>query len=166
MTDTQSLEALIAHSKPIILAAAKRYLLSGRAEEVEDVLQEVYLKLFKLWKKRELGRINKLDVFLYTIAKNQCLTWNRTHQRTGPLANEADIEAPIPDLSPESREALHQAIATMSPLYQTLVYRILDGFTLRELSQQLSMSLNTLKAQFRRARKHLLTQLSKEEESQ
>ena len=161
---TDCLETLIATSKSIVIAVAKQYLAPGRAEDIDDVVQEVYLKIFILSKKGKLNHITQIESFLYIMTKNQCLTWNRKNGRTSPLEQTHDaISAPTPSLDLDSREALYGAISTMPHCYRTLIQRILDGYTLSELSAQLSISINTLKSQYHRAKKCLLVHLSQKE---
>ncbi len=146
------IESLIEHTKPVVLSAVKRYLATGSSEDIDDICQEIYLKLFILSKNNRLHNIQSIEGFIYTLSKNQCITWNRRHKYTVSIDDTDDAAMSIcSTISPEARLALREAIEAMPDHYKTVLNKLLDGWTLSEISISLSIGINTIKSQYRRA---------------
>lgn len=145
------IESLIAHTKPVVLSAVKRHLATGKLEDIDDICQEIYLKLFILSKNNRLDSIQNIEAFIYTLSKNQSISWNRRHKHTVSIDDTDDEIASYPNISPEAHLALREAISIMPSHYKTVLNKLLDGWTLSEISTSLSIGINTVKSQYRRA---------------
>lgn len=123
----------------------------GSRQDAEDCCQNVFLKLFK--NKDMLSREPEyLKAWLIRVTVNECKNFLRFRFRhkTEPLDF---IDAYYKD----SHERLvMERIMSMSPVYrETLYLHCFCGYSLRELSELLRCSENTLKSRLRRGREML-----------
>jgi RNA polymerase sigma-70 factor (ECF subfamily) len=133
--------------------------------EVEDVAQEVFLKVFT--------RIHAFDgrsrfyTWLYRVAANAAKDHvkHRSRRPSVPLSE----EAPIPDGEPgprahaaslERRRAVRDAIAALPARYrEVLTLRELEGFSYAEIAEVLDVSIGTVESRIHRARARLRQRL-------
>jgi len=133
--------------------------------EVEDVAQEVFLKVFT--------RIHAFDgrsrfyTWLYRVAANAAKDHvkHRSRRPSVPLSE----EAPISDgnagpraqaVSLERRRAVREAIAALPTRYrEVLTLRELEGFSYAEIAEILKLSIGTVESRIHRARARLRQRL-------
>ena len=141
-----------------------------RPEDVEDVAQQVFLKAY-------LG-IRKFDqraafsTWLYKIAVNECWDYLRK-KKVRPLVYEADLseeqvsrldgivsaERPPegPNVRLETRETLTRLLEALPEQdRQLLVLKEMEGFSVQELADILSLNVNTVKVRLFRARGRIM----------
>ncbi len=139
-----------------------RYLLclSLVPEEVEEVIQEAFLRLYKHL--HAGGREDNLRSWLYRVAHN--LSVNRTRSRqyltdTSPeqwqeLTLSRCDPAPGPEellLEKEKMTRLHNAIGSLSELQRNCVHLRVEGFRYREIAAILGVGIPTVSESLRRA---------------
>jgi RNA polymerase sigma-70 factor (ECF subfamily) len=130
------------------------------AEEVEEVIQEAFLRLYKHL--HGGGREDNLRSWLYRVAHN--LSVNRTKSRqylavTSPerwhqLTVSTSDPAPGPEeilLEKEKMTRLHNSIAALSELQRNCVYLRIEGFRYREIAAILGVGIPTVSESLRRA---------------
>jgi RNA polymerase sigma-70 factor (ECF subfamily) len=126
------------------------YHLSGSSATAEDVLQEVFLKI---WRDRsELTGIENFNAYLFRMAQNQAINVLRRQSR------EALILAEIRRIAPEGIQGdealyakeveavLHKAINSL-PARQRRVYQLSreDGLKYEEIAATLNISVSTVR---------------------
>lgn len=130
--------------------------LLGSREEAEEVLQDTFLKLcrnphsFRL----EGGSVR---AFVYTVARNACLSRLRA-RRARPLKAE-DLDLHDPDSSfevlsarPNMNLEVQQALEQLEPLDRQLLNEaFFDGYSHGELAAHFGLPLGTVKSRVRRA---------------
>jgi len=133
--------------------------------EVEDVAQEVFLKVFM--------RISAFDgrsrfyTWLYRVAANAAK--DHLKKRIRRPAVPLDEDAGIPDTAGgpreraatrEDRRMVREAIASLPPRYrEVLALRELEGFTYNEIAGVLRLSMGTVESRLHRARARLKRRL-------
>ena len=130
--------------------------------DAQDVMQEVFLRAYRnLYALRHPHRFRS---WLYTIMSNECNRWlaraAKTRQRETMLADAEDNDVgvePAYAVSAEGwREDLEQAIAALSDENRVAVSMFYMGdCTLKEISEFLGVSVNTVKTKLHRARRQL-----------
>jgi len=128
--------------------------------EVDDVVQESYLKAFLAWQK---GRLTSVRGFLFTVAGNITVSLFRRRRLIAPLPvsefpdlrvvdDDADTVESI--CSGEELDLIAGAIATLPDrCRQVAVRRILQGQDSRTIARELGMSEPTVRVQLARAMK-------------
>jgi RNA polymerase sigma-70 factor, ECF subfamily len=139
-------------------------------EDVEDVVQQVFLKVYVSIRKFDLRAA--FSTWLYKITVNECWDYLRK-KKVRPLVYEADMSeekvsrldgiasAERPPESPseraETQEMLHWMLNQLQEQdRQLLVLKEIEGFSVQELAHMLDLNVNTVKVRLFRARGRLM----------
>ena len=126
----------------------------ARAEEAEDLAQEVYLRLLRT-DEREHGHIENAQAYLFTVAANLLKERAVLAARAGsslPL-DESKNDLAATDLTPEETFYTHArgrrlwtVVDGLPPRYRAvLLLHYRDGMTYREIGANAGMSAHTVK---------------------
>jgi RNA polymerase sigma-70 factor (ECF subfamily) len=141
-----------------------------RQEDVEDVAQQVFLKVFLSL--RKFDQRAAFSTWLYKIAVNECWDYLRK-KKVRPLVYEADLseeqvsrldgivsaERPPegPNARAEAREVLDRMLTSLPEQdRQLLVLKEMEGFSVQELAEILNLNVNTVKVRLFRARGRIM----------
>lgn len=147
-----------------------------RREDVEDVAQQVFIKVFQSLKR--FDRRSAFSTWLYKVTVNECWDYLRK-KRARPLVYEADLseeqaqavfggEARSPmgneggagasaDRRAELRDLLDRLLAELTEEEQAmLMLKEVEGFSVEEIGEILGMNVNTVKVRLFRARGRLM----------
>ena len=135
------------HYRHRIYAIAFRLL--GSASQAEDVVQDIFLKM---WLKRgELHEISHFKAYLFTVTRNHIFTSLKLIARQQLAASELSAAAAneIKDaaiIHTEYEQSLQRAIAQLSP-QQELIYKLSkeEGLKRNEIADRLQLSPETIK---------------------
>ncbi len=138
----------------------------GNAQEAEDVVQEVFIKM---WNNRaEAQHIANKEAWCVRLTKNLAIDKSRSkHRRTQSLSTGFDMVGvqPLPDRVAEVKDSVERMRRLMEslPEKQKIVIQLRDveGHTYQEIADALDIPLNTVKVTVFRARQFLKTQLLK-----
>jgi len=140
--DEESLEILIKRYLKPMYSFIFRFV--GDTQTAEDIAQETFIKVWRNLKK--FDRNKKFKTWIFTIAKNTCLDWQKK-KKTLPLSFAEAVRGPSPILS----ESLDRILERISPKYRMVLFlRYNDHFTFREIAESLGESINTIKTRHRR----------------
>ena len=150
-------KALYVTYKPVLLAICMRYMRDK--SEAEDILHEVFLKIFD--KIKQFKSEGSLEGWLKRIAVNQCLTILKKEQRY--QATSLDIAPELPEEELEGHytyEQLKSALHAIPKDFQVVfsLYAI-DGLSHKEIAAQMGIPEETSRTRCYRAKnlikKHL-----------
>ncbi|MEK6552272.1 MAG: sigma-70 family RNA polymerase sigma factor [Bacteroidota bacterium] len=134
------------------------FLTLGDAEFVDDISQDVFISVYH--KLKEFRFESKFTTWLYRITVNKCRDYLRkkrvrsifvpikdsdTEYGTGPFSENVDI----PNLVRSAIEKLPEKLRT------PLVMRDIDGFSYKEIADQMGTEVGTIKSRIFRARESL-----------
>jgi RNA polymerase sigma-70 factor (ECF subfamily) len=133
--------------------------------EVEDVAQEVFLKVFL--KISAFDGRSKFYTWLYRVAANAAKDHVKKRRRRPAVALDEDAQLPHRGHGPEERAAqserrrlVREAIASLPERYrEVLALRELDGMTYNEIAGVLRLSIGTVESRLHRARARLKRRL-------
>ena len=136
------------------------YRITGNAQDAEDVLQTVFLKLTHHGEPKV--PVDNLSSYLYRTAVNAALDLLRTRRHSVPIdeiENTPDQDTPGPDRGHESAEiraSLRRALATL-PEQAALVFalRYLEGYGNHEIARMVGVSRVTIAVSLHRTRHRL-----------
>jgi RNA polymerase sigma-19 factor, ECF subfamily len=119
------------------------------AVEVEDLAQEIYLRLLRA---PDLLEVRNPQAYLLRVAGNVVAEWRRQSPPLEPFAPEED-GAPIDGCLPElvldaalSQERLNQQLARMSPMMRAVVLlRLRDEHSYKRIAQELDLTLRQVR---------------------
>ncbi len=138
------------------------YRMLGQRQDAEDVVQEVFLRVFKHLDKWDIKRPFK--PWLFTIAVNRCRTYLEKRAKM-PLFNEEIIHlatSPCEQLQGELGEELQLALESLREEYRTcfILYHQQD-LNCAEIGDILDRPEGTIKTWLHRARKELAEWLTR-----
>jgi RNA polymerase sigma-70 factor, ECF subfamily len=136
----------------------------GNVAEAEDVVQEVFIKV---WNKRnEIESFNNLEAWCMTLTKNLSIDKLRSkHRRVDALPDSYDM--PSQSVSPYQATVTNDTISriekmmTALPEKQRMVMQLRDieGMSYKEIAEILKITLDQVKINLFRARKDIRSQL-------
>jgi RNA polymerase sigma-70 factor (ECF subfamily) len=129
----------------------------GERQAAEDVLQDVYVTIWKRAGAYEPGRASPIS-WLATIARNRAIDWRRAQQRRSAMPVEE--APPLPDPAPgaqatlllaEDERRLHDCLSRLSEAQSRAIRTaFFDGVTYAELAERGGVPLGTVKSWVRR----------------
>jgi RNA polymerase sigma-70 factor (ECF subfamily) len=160
--DSEAFEQLVRKYERRVFATVRRYI--GDDSAVDDIAQEVFLQVWT--KAKQFKGKSSFSTWLYRIVANKCLNYRekRAKRQTLPLSDA------IPDNKPDM-EQLHEkddeaafvrAAVDKLPKRQriALVLSQFDGYSYKEISEIMKVSLSSVESLIFRARKGLLKELT------
>lgn len=176
--DTEAFAALLRRYEKTVYRTC--YLVTGNAEDAEDLTQEVFLRVWS-----GIGNYrgeSKFFTWLYAVTKHVCADRVRKNSRTPkhisltPPDGAEDVSAPEPrdtdrQNAPdeavclrETQEAVRRAIASLKDEYRVIVLlRDIEGCSYEEIAAILGIEVGTVKSRLNRAREALKKRLRKTE---
>jgi RNA polymerase sigma-70 factor (family 1) len=137
--------------------------------EAEDIVQEIFLKLWKL--KDKLEQIENIDAFAFRMTRNLCLDRIKTKK---PQLYDDPVEAgfgeevahaPDPEDQVIMQDAISQVHSAMDRLpeqQKTIMHlRDIEGYEYEEIADMLEMEVNNIRVTVSRARKTIRESISK-----
>ena len=152
------LETVIVREQDMLFRFA--YMRVGNRADSEDIVQDVFLKLFR--SSENLMSVRNVKHYLIRSISNACMDFHRRRQETLPL-EKADKEA-VPDEDVKMYEEYLRitALARMLPSEQreVLYMKCIDGLKFREISDILDIPEATVKSRYRYAIQGIQKQLN------
>jgi RNA polymerase sigma factor (sigma-70 family) len=133
------------------------YLLTGNAEEADEVLQDAFVAVWERWDR--VGAMDDPTGYLYRTALNRHRSALR---RTARAARRAVGQAHGPDLfaQADERDALARALSHLSPRRrEAIVLTVLLGYGSAEAAAAMGISDVTVRRLAQEAREHLRREL-------
>jgi RNA polymerase sigma-70 factor (ECF subfamily) len=160
-------EELIRHHQQRVFGLVNGIL--RRRDDVEDVVQQVFLKVFISLKR--FDQRSAFSTWLYKISVNECWDYLRK-RKVRPLTYEADLSedqvsrldgvasAENPPEDPgqlaEARDLLKRMLDKLPEEdRQLLMLKEVEGFSVQELAEMLNLNVNTVKVRLFRSRARL-----------
>ncbi len=139
-------------------------------DEVEDICQEVFIKIFKTLKK--FRGDSKLSTWIATIAYNSAITHIRKQKRRGEVSYSEDPNLILSEKDSglnqkivekeEAKKYLMQLVESLPVNYRTVITLFhLEEFSYKEIEEITGMPEGTIKSYLSRARKLLKGKIEK-----
>jgi RNA polymerase sigma-70 factor, ECF subfamily len=126
------------------------------AQEAPDVVQEVFLRVFRSL--HQFSGASRFRTWLHRITINECLQLRRRSKNTLPLGGRepVDLSSDRTIVARMECELLRAALAELDPeLRALLLLRETEGLTYDELARALAMPVGTIGSRLNRARTRL-----------
>lgn len=134
----------------------------------EDLAQEAFVAYYR---NKENISLNEATVksYLYSAVKNSVLNWARHNKvqekywNLTPFNEQDELDLSHALIETEVITEIHKLVNELPPACQN-IFRLsyFEGFSNQEISEQLNVSVNTIKTQKRRGLKHLQSKLNPE----
>lgn len=160
--DTEARRALYSRYVQYLSAVCSRYITDSN--DVKDVLQDSFIRIFKSLDKFEWRGDGSLKSWMTRIVVNACLKRLRDSRRTASFVLTPDVPD-IPDEEPDDSgisvenvppDVIHSMIRALPEGYRTVFnLHVMEDLSHREIADMLGISETTSASQFHRARKIL-----------
>lgn len=141
----------------------------SNADMVDDIVQEVFLKVWRIWARTPQEPVS--SALIFTIAHTTCIDWLRKKQRTlrrhEILAerHEACLVAPDRLADIEEVECVRLAWDTLRPRDAFALKYLAYGYSYREVAAMMGASETAYKTWVRRARQALRAAMQEQDAS-
>lgn len=142
--DEKALEDFILKNSSLFFAFAYRYM--KQDDEIEDLLQECYLKLWR--DRKKTGTLSSPINYLFTMIKNGALNKIDRNRKIDigiayDVSDDTDFYNNI--IEAESNMIIAQAVSTLSSQSQEVLELVIAGKSLDEIATILNLSINSVK---------------------
>lgn len=159
-------ERVVSGSRDRLFGYALYFL--GRREEAEDVVQEVYMRL---WQHREEVDGSRVDGWLVSVTRNAC----RDQLRRRRVRSAVDVDSELlPEVASPGRlpdaeasaalldDVLRTALARLpDPQKSIVILREIQDMSYREIADALDLPMTTVKVYLHRGRRALRVELTR-----
>lgn len=154
---------LIDKHAPMVFHIVRRFL--KNEDEIEELAQQIFVKTYERLETFD-GR-SKFSSWLYVISMNHCRDYVKNIRRKNKNFGEMESfqledllgHSQTPDHEMETKETnyiLHEALVTITPDFaEAFLMKYRDDLSYKEMSEQLSVTVNALKQRVHRARSEL-----------
>jgi RNA polymerase sigma-70 factor (ECF subfamily) len=171
--DKEAFEELMRRHQHRVFAVASGIL--RRREDVEDIAQQVFVKAY--FSLKRFDQRAAFSTWLYKITVNEC--WDLLRKKkVRPLVYESDLSEeqarqvitsgekanPEPDISEqiEARENVQRLLEGLDERDRLmLILKEVEGYSIEEIAEVLSLNGNTVKVRLFRARRRVVSQAKK-----
>lgn len=152
-------EKIVSATKWAVLTAIQKYLNQDFIDSIDDVAQEVYLRMYKYLLKngKEKLRFESIGNWAYTISKNESLRFNSKKNRQN--FHETELVLEITDHSENQFETrmidkleYDELLASLPKPYREVMQLTIEGLSGNEISAELNIANGTVKSRLSRAR--------------
>ena len=157
-----AMDRLYAEYADYLTAVCARYITDD--DDLKDVLQEAFIKIFTQIDKFEYRGKGSLKAWTTRIIVNESLLFLRKQKDSLPLVSDdpPDIPDDTPDTEGLSGETLNNLVAQLPTGYRTILnLYVIEGKSHKEIAQIMGIKPDSSASQFHRA-KNMLAKLIKE----
>lgn len=155
---------IIAETKGIVLKTVGVTLIDRFSDSTEDVVQEVYFRLFKALKKDAFEGRSKLTTYVYTIAKNEANRMNQKRLKEEEkakrfLTSQKFSNVTLPSSEDWERKDQIETILEKVPLpFRETLRLYLKGKSIEEIQRELLVQPGTVKSRLFRVKQWIQKQ--------
>ncbi|MEA3317291.1 MAG: RNA polymerase sigma factor [Bacteroidota bacterium] len=132
----------------------------NNSQEAEDVVQDVFIKLWNL--RNKLDSYKSIEAFAMSITKNLCIDKIRLKktiqldEKSYGDFSEIQYQADTTNENNKTIEIIHKSIKSL-PEQQRIIMQLkdIDGYDYEEISQIMKMNINSIRVCISRARKKI-----------
>lgn len=162
--DTASMKVLYDFNVRYLSAVCSRYIV--REEDIKDVLQESFIKIFTALRHFSYKGKGSLQAWMKRIVVNEALMFLRKQNKTSFISSDSEIPESIIDEEPSveeiSSDVLFEMIRGLSDGYRTILnLYVFERKSHKEIAKLLGISENTSFSQYYRAKKALAIMIRK-----
>lgn len=162
----ECMQMFIEENSAMFRAFAGRYV--ADSDTIDDFLQEAYIRL---WTHRAaIGKVDSLRNYFFTLLHHIIIDKQSYLPRQGTPIDEKEVQELVSDTSlfgniieAESSRLIAEALRKLSPQSRQVILLSLEGQSMAQIADKLSVTVNTVKTVKYRALKRLSEFLSKED---
>lgn len=150
--------SIVKETKLLVLKTVGETLIDRFEDATEDVVQEVFFRVYKALQKGQFDGRSKISTWIYTIAKNESNRMNekriREEEKAKKYIDSWEFKNFVEDSSSEKeRIDFIESILQKVPFkYQNTLSLYLNGLSMNEISEELGIRKGTVKSKLFRAK--------------
>lgn len=146
---------------PSLLSFASHYV--EEKAVAEDLVQDVFVKI---WENQEhLQQVDDLSAYIYQMVRFKCLNYIRNEKARDEarrsFAEEVDFTEINQYIKEETYRLVMKTLETLPPACRKIFALTLEGYSAKDIAEQLQIAVETVKKQKQIARKILKEKLGK-----
>ncbi|TGL62481.1 RNA polymerase sigma factor [Leptospira jelokensis] len=151
-------ETVVKETKYLVLKTIGETLIDRFDDATEDVVQEVYFRVFKSLEKGGFDGRSKISTWIYTIAKNESLRMNEKRLREEEKAkrylqkNKYDLFQSDGNNSLLKDDWIESLLGTIPEVYRQTLRLYLSGKSMDEIASELQIKQGTVKSRLFRTK--------------
>ncbi|TGM06585.1 RNA polymerase sigma factor [Leptospira jelokensis] len=155
---TFDFETVVKETKYLVLKTIGETLIDRFDDATEDVVQEVYFRVFKSLEKGGFDGRSKISTWIYTIAKNESLRMNEKRLREEEKAkrylqkNKYDLFQSDGNNSLLKDDWIESLLGTIPEVYRQTLRLYLSGKSMDEIASELQIKQGTVKSRLFRTK--------------
>ncbi|TGL20750.1 RNA polymerase sigma factor [Leptospira yanagawae] len=155
---TFDFETVVKETKYLVLKTIGETLIDRFDDATEDVVQEVYFRVFKSLEKGGFDGRSKISTWIYTIAKNESLRMNEKRLREEEKAkrylqkNKFDLFQSDGNNSLLKEDWIESLLRTIPEVYRQTLRLYLSGKSMDEIATELQIKQGTVKSRLFRTK--------------
>ena len=123
-------------------------------EDQRDLYQEVVCQAWSAWQRFEGNA--KFSTWLYKVALNTALTFDKKRRRSNANAAEAETQVPPASVAYEARELLNWAMTRLDEVDRMVILLHLEGYDNAEIAHITVANVNNIAVKIHRIKKRLM----------
>ena len=132
-----------------------------REEAAQDIVQDVFVKV---WETREkLRGVENLSTYLYQMVRFKCFNHLRAekirHDATRSFTEEMDVVEMNEYIKEETFRIVMSIVEELPPGSRNVFSRVIQGYSAKEIAEELGITIETVKKQKQNARRVLKERL-------
>ncbi|EOQ86861.1 ECF sigma factor [Leptospira yanagawae serovar Saopaulo str. Sao Paulo = ATCC 700523] len=155
---TFDFETVVKETKYLVLKTIGETLIDRFDDATEDVVQEVYFRVFKSLEKGGFEGRSKISTWIYTITKNESLRMNEKRLREEEKAkrylqkNKSDLFQADGNNSLIKEDWIASLLETIPEVYRQTLRLYLSGKSMEEIATELKIKQGTVKSRLFRTK--------------
>ena len=157
--DENVFQAMFVDYYPSLISFAIKYV--EREEAAQDIVQDVFVKV---WETREkLRGVENLSAYLYQMVRFKCFNHLRAekirHDATRSFTEEMDVVEMNEYIKEETFRIVMSIVEELPPGSRNVFSRAIQGYSAKEIADELGITIETVKKQKQNARRVLKERL-------
>ena len=157
--DESVFQALFVDYYPSLISFAMKYV--EREEAAQDIVQDVFVKV---WETREkLRGVENLSAYLYQMVRFKCFNHLRAekirHDASRSFTEEMDVVEMNEYIKEETFRIVMSIVEELPPGSRNVFSRVIQGYSAKEIAEELGITIETVKKQKQNARRVLKARL-------
>ncbi|MDF3819937.1 sigma-70 family RNA polymerase sigma factor [Leptospira sp. 96542] len=171
MTDSE-FNQVVSDTKRLVFKAIGDTLIDRFDDATDDVVQEVYFRVYKALQKGNFDGRSKISTWIYTIARNEAIRMNqkrlREEEKAKRYLDQGMVKTATEEIKDDSdkKEWIESALIKVPAVYQNALRMYLAGHSMEEIAKHMDIKEGTVKSRLFRAKEWIKKNMMRENQNE
>ncbi|MBP7652776.1 RNA polymerase sigma factor [Candidatus Dependentiae bacterium] len=158
--DNKQFTDIVEQTKGVVISALKQYLNKNLYDKIDDIVQDIYLKVYKQLNENKFLGESKISTWIYVISKNEAFAANRKYSKEIKLRKKMeemyilnsgsfDEDSYTADMK---LEKVKKIICSLPEKYKDTLKLFIKGKKEKQIAEELSIAQGTVKSRLSRGK--------------